>query len=315
MNAVIQTLNKGKNAYFNLMRTLHRTSNIVHLTFYPPLSIAAFLMVAQLAFAKNQADTIKYLTAKDTVFLSLDDKTGEKIIEHRIQKGQTLYSLARFYGLNEEELFPYNPNLQSNKLPIGQVVRVPIPNGAIKRFKGDNFKMWKYAPIHFVVKKGDNVYKIAKTLFHMPVDSVLKWNNLPNQTIQPGQRLFVGWVSIDGVNDSLRNGRKPSIDIHVLKDDYGKVKKSNQVQESGAAFWQTKGNAKTDLYCLHRTAKVGSVISVTNTMNSKTTYAKVIGRMPANIYGSETIIVVAPSVAKLLGAKDEKFFVKISYSK
>ncbi|MBL7817586.1 MAG: LysM peptidoglycan-binding domain-containing protein [Saprospiraceae bacterium] len=259
-------------------------------------------------------DSTKYLTAKDTLFITLDETTGEKIFEHRIAAKQTLYSLARFYGLNEEELYPYNPNLKSNAVAIGQKVRVPIPNAAIKRFKGSNFKQWKYAPIMFLVKKGDNLYKIAQTLFHMPVDSVVKWNKLPSPTIKPGQLLHVGWMNLDGVPDSIRNLKKGSVDVRskMLSTHFTKQKKS--VEERGAASWNAKGNSKTDLYCLHRTAKTGSVIAITNNMNNRTAYAKVIGKIPSNAYGSETVLIVAPSVAKLLGAKDEKFFVKIRYS-
>jgi LysM repeat protein len=263
-------------------------------------------------------DSIKYLTAKDTLFITLDETTGEKIFEHRIVVKQTLYSLARFYGLNEEELYPYNPKIKNNIVNIGQRIRVPIPNGAIKRFKGDNFKQWKYAPIVFLVKKGDNLFKIAQTLFHMPIDSVVKWNNLPNRTIQPGQLLHVGWMSLDGVGDTIRHAAitRPNASegrSNALSSHFEKQKKSAQEQR-GAAFWNIKGNTKTDLYCLHRTAKVGSIIAITSTMNNKTAYAKVIGKIPENAHGTETVLIVAPSVAKMLGAKDEKFFVKIRYS-
>ena len=280
------------------------------------LVILVLLFLPLPSFAKSgrtTGDSTKYLTAKDTLFISLDERTGEKIFEHYIAPKQNLYRLARFYGMNEEELFPYNPTLKSNVMGIGQMIRVPIPNPAIRRFKGDNFKRWKYAPIVIIVKKGDNLFNIAKRMFRMPVDSVMKWNNMTTETVSIGQRLHVGWMSLEGVPDSLRGLRKnmENARSRMLADDYKKQKKATQ--QSGAAFWQLKGNAKTDLYCLHRTAKVGTVIAVQNTMNNKTVYAKVIGPMPENVYGHETIIVVAPSVAKLLGAKDEKFFVKIKY--
>ncbi|MDZ7876314.1 MAG: LysM peptidoglycan-binding domain-containing protein [Saprospiraceae bacterium] len=272
-----------------------------------------FLSIFTQTFAQP-ADTVKYLTAKDTLFISLDERTGEKIFDHYITAKQNLYRLARFYGLNEEELYPYNPTLKSNVVSIGQVIRIPIPNAAIKRFKGDNFKRWKYAPIVIIVKKGDNVFNIAKRMFRMPVDSVMKWNNMPDQTVSVGQRLQVGWMSLDGVPDSIRSVRKvgaAEIRSKMLASSYSKQKKGRE--ESGAAFWQIKGNTKTDLYCLHRTAKVGTVVAIQNTMNQKTVFAKVIGPMPKNVYGHETVVVVAPSVAKLLAAKDAKFFVKIKY--
>jgi LysM repeat protein len=277
----------------------------------------AFLMICPPIFAKNSlqtGDSTKYLTMKDTLFISLDERTGEKVFDHKIAPKQNLYRLARFYGMNEEELFPYNTALKSNVVSIGQVVRIPIPNPAIKRFKGDNFKRWKYAPIVIIVKKGDNLFNIAKRMFRMPVDSVMKWNNITTQNVAVGTRLQVGWMSLDGVPDSIRSMRKvgaAEIRSKMLASYFTKQKKGKE--ESGAAFWQLKGNPKTDLYCLHRTAKTGTVVAIQNTMNQKVVFAKVIGRMPENVYGHETIVVVAPSVAKLLGVKDEKFFVKIKY--
>jgi LysM repeat protein len=279
-----------------------------------PLSILGITMLfSYTAFATG--DSTKYLTQKDTLFMTLDENSGEKIFEHKIAKGQNLYSLARFYGMNEEQLFPYNPQLKSNKVGIGQIIRVPLPNSAIKRFKGDNFKRWKYAPLMFVVKPKDNLYKIAKRVFHMSPDSVMAWNGLSGNVIAPGQVLLVGWVSLGGVNDTVRTAAiiKPKIDVqkNELGDKFKKQKTT--VEMRGAAFWQTKGNATTDYYCLHRTAKAGTIVSISNGTNGKTTYAKVIGKIPESAFSHEVVVIVAPSVAKALGAKDEKFFVKIRY--
>ncbi len=295
------------------MYTIHYSSFFTNRRFFIPLSIVLlFLVKTTLWSAIGQP--ITYLTAKDTLFITLDETRGEKIFEHHIAPNQTLYSLARFYGLNEEELYPYNPKLKSSVVGIGQIIRVPIPNAAIKRFKGNDFKKWEYAPIMFKVKKGDNLFKIARTMFHMPVDSVIQWNNLLNTNIRPGQILQIGWMSLEGVSDEVRNARRGSIDVRskMLSAYFEKQKKS--VEERGAACWNAKGNTKTDLYCLHRTAAVGSIIAVTSTMSYRTVFAKVIGKIPEYAYGSETVVIVAPSVAKMLGAKDEKFFVKIRYT-
>ena len=289
-------------------------TDLIRCTIIRPLSILSIFMLFSVAtFATG--DSTKYLTGKDTLFMTLDENTGEKIFEHKIVKGQTLYGLARFYGMNEEQLFPYNPTLKSNKVGIGQIIRVPIPNIAIKRYKGDNFKRWKFIPLMFIVKPKDNLYKIAKRVFHMAPDSVMAWNGLQGDVIAPGQRLLVGWVSMEGVPDSLRKAViKPKIDAQKqeLSEKFKKQKQTVEVR--GAAFWQIKGNATTDYYCLHRTAKTGTIISITNGVNNKTAFAKVIGKIPDSAYSHEVILIVAPSVAKVLGAKDEKFFVKIKYA-
>ena len=282
------------------------------------LLLKKFILIAAL-FPLNQSlaetgDSLKYLTLKDTIFIQLD-AIGTKIFEHKMENNQTLYSLAKFYGLNVEELYPYNPKLKSNSVSPGQLIRVPIPNAAVKRFKDKNFKRWKYVPVYYKVLKHDNLFKIGKTLFHQSVDSVLTRNHLNSHTIGDGQLLEVGWMSIDGVPDSIRRIRKgnpASVRNQILSTRYQKQKKT--LEQRGVAFWQKKGIQNTEPYCLHNHAKIGSIIELSNPMKGATVYAKVIGRIPNNVYGKEVIVIVAPSVAKTLGAIDERFFVKIKYS-
>jgi transcription elongation GreA/GreB family factor len=70
---------------------------------------------------------------------------------------------------------------------------------------------------------------------------------------------------------------------------------------------------ETDLMAMHRKAEVGSVISIYNPMSRRTVYAKVVGRIPDTVYKDDVIVVVSPLVAKLLGAIDPRFFVKVKY--
>jgi peptidoglycan endopeptidase LytF len=69
------------------------------------------------------------------------------------------------------------------------------------------------------------------------------------------------------------------------------------------------------LYVLHKSAAVGSIISITNPMFNTTIYAKVAGTIPANTYPDDIKVIVSPEVAAKLGAKDAKFFTRISYLK
>jgi LysM repeat protein len=271
-----------------------------------------FLVVALPLAIGFTGDSTKYLTLKDTIFIRLE-ANGEKIFEHKMDKKQTLYSLARFYGMNVEMLYPYNANLKLSSVDVGTKVRVPIPNGAIIRYKTKDFKSWKYVPVYFRVQKGDNLFKIAKTLFHQPVDSVLAKNKLTNKTLSDGQLLHVGWMSVAGIPDSVRLKSR-----RTVSPDYNKgifVKQGGKSHEQkGVAVWQKKGSMKTESYCLHRTAKIGSMVEITNPMKSRSIYAKVIGKIPDNSQGHEVIILLAPMVAKSLGAVDERFYVKIKYT-
>lgn len=279
-------------------------------------ALAFFLILPKIGFSFETGDSTHYLTFKDTLFISINEG-GEKIIEHTLLKQQTLYGLARFYGMNVEELYSYNPNVNIGTISPGQVIRIPLPNAAIRRFKGADFAKWKFANLYYVTRKGDTMYKIAKTYFHMPVDSLKVRNGLTTDVVSPGIKLHVGWVSTKGVPDSVRVNRAVGTNWQKslnIQKNYTELSAKKVVKEAkGVAYWQKNGTKYSELYCLHRTATVGSTVAVTNPMKNRTVYAKVIGRIPDGAYSKDVIIIISPTVAQMLGAIDSRFYVKIKY--
>jgi murein DD-endopeptidase MepM/ murein hydrolase activator NlpD len=45
---------------------------------------------------------------------------------HKVEKGETLYSLARRYGVSEEELLAANPQIKKGKLKRKSVIAIPF---------------------------------------------------------------------------------------------------------------------------------------------------------------------------------------------
>jgi LysM repeat protein len=255
-----------------------------------------------------------FLTQKDSLYMRVND-SGQKIIEHPVKAKQTLFGIARYYSLGLDELYVHNPTLEtSTALKVGQKIKIPIPNLAIRRYKNKGFLASKNAPIYYVVQDGETLYQICKTHFGMPVDSIIKRNNLKTNSIKPGQLILMGWMGTEGVPLKWRKG-KPSATTKDLRTGFEKDKsKHKEISASGVCFWQKDSNEKGDLYALHREAVIGTSIAVTNPMTKKTVFAKVIGRIPDG-YDRNTEIVLSPAAAREIGAKDPKFFVKTRYLK
>ena len=74
------------------------------------LTTLALLFISTFVFATFQGDSLNYLTPQDSVFLTVDEN-NQKIIEHRLEYKQTMYSLAKFYGLELNELMYFNEEL------------------------------------------------------------------------------------------------------------------------------------------------------------------------------------------------------------
>ena len=55
----------------------------------------------------------------------LVDKDGSTYTIHKISKGETLYSLAQYYGTTVEELIAVNEELTEN-IKVGQKIKVPV---------------------------------------------------------------------------------------------------------------------------------------------------------------------------------------------
>ncbi|MEM8908200.1 MAG: LysM peptidoglycan-binding domain-containing protein [Bacteroidota bacterium] len=265
----------------------------------------------------STADSLGYLTPKDTIFITLGE-FQEKLFDHQVMPQQTLYSIAKFYGLTLEELFFYNPQLEDTNLAIGQHLRIPIPNRAILRYKNKTFQPQNYAPICYVVKRHDTLFRIAKVHFRMPLDSIIVRNQLQSEQLSVGQILHIGWMSIEGIPDRFRKfrGHPEYKQNQRLRNKYVKGRQvKKEWDEQGVAFWQKDGAQQTDFYALHRKAPINSIIAITNPMNGLTMYAKVIGRIPDAIYGEEVVTVVSSKTAKALQAKDKRFFVRLRFLK
>ncbi len=261
-------------------------------------------------------DSTRYLTPQDTIFLTLSGG-GEKIFTHRIEPKQTLFSLARFYGLSVEELYLYNPGIMRATIDIGQEVRIPIPNRAIVRYRDSVYYSAPHVPVYYVVRKGDTMFNICRRQFRMPIDTVLRRSHLASPDLKEGMRLHMGWMSLEGVPEDYRSFRGGPLARRnqAMRTLYNAQLGENPetTEHSGAAVWQQEAAEQSDFYALHRHAPVNSVIQVQNPMSKRSVYVKVIGRIPDRAYDDDVAVVLSPLSAKSLRAVDPRFFVRVTY--
>lgn len=273
------------------------------------------LILPFVAFSK--VDSLIVLDASDSIYIEMTP-LQEKAFNHVVEKNQTLFSIAKFYGLKVVDLFYYNPDLEKSSLSIGTIIKIPMPTKGIIRRRGKKFDPNKCVPVCYIVKPKDNLYKIAKTWFKVPIDTLIERNNLPSPGIHVGQTLHIGWMRKTGIPATYRKFRGQPIDKKNQKLAR-KYQQASQVKrerkEHGVAYWQDVGVKSVDLYALHRKAPLNSIIAITNPMTRRTVYAKVIGPIPESVHDDNVVAVISSRVAKLLGAKDQRAYVKLRYLK
>lgn len=103
-----------------------------------------------------------------------DIEKEENTISYTVQKGDSLYSIARKYDTTIDRIKKLN-NLTTNLLSIGQVLLIPTDTNL---------------ETTYTVKKGDSLYSIAKK-YNTTVDRLKQLNNLTSNLLSIGQILIV----------------------------------------------------------------------------------------------------------------------------
>ena len=102
---------------------------------------------------------------------------------YTVQSGDSLYSIARKFNINVNDLKELN-NLTTNNLSLGQKLLIPTTNTqtpTTPEVPQSNT---------YTVKSGDSLYAIARN-FNTTVDDIKKLNNLTSNNLSLGQKLLI----------------------------------------------------------------------------------------------------------------------------
>jgi LysM repeat protein/rare lipoprotein A (peptidoglycan hydrolase) len=335
------------------------------------------------AFSEILPDSAKYKWIK-----------GEKFLLHQVQPKETWNGISQKYGLPVSALM--NANLGVIDLRIGQILNVPAANIPVSNIKKTESALpaaneSKYqTAILYTVRAGETLFSISKK-FGSTVEEVKKWNNLPDNIVNKGQKLIVSYVppepeaeikpenktkagpdilvSHPKENDSAKiaESRKAAADEYkpeetvIVKKDTRSEKitepekstdtapasshqtqaenaKKNpgtdenptrtmipvgkgvsgktlmQVSESGVCSWINDADVNQNkFYGLHRSAAIGTIVKVTNKMNDKYVFVKIVGVLPDTGENQKSIIKISQAAVSKIGALDAHFQVELSY--
>ena len=103
-----------------------------------------------------------------------EEQENIEYIIYIVKPGDSLYSIARTYGISVNDIMSLN-NLNSSLLSIGQTLKIPISEEEV---------------INYTVKSGDTLYSIARK-YNTTVDDIKQKNNLKSNTLSIGQTLII----------------------------------------------------------------------------------------------------------------------------
>ena len=123
--------------------------------------------------------------------LSICDNNTSTSVTYIVEKGDTLYSIAKEYGVSADKIKRLN-GLINNNLTIGQVLVIK---------EGVNNVSTNSSVDNYIVKSGDTLYSIAKR-FNTTVDEIKNLNNKNNNILTIGEELIVPSSNSNNQNNS-----------------------------------------------------------------------------------------------------------------
>ncbi len=149
-----------------------------------------------------QADMILIIPKSGSKTIENVVKTGKNALKkHEVLQKETLYGIARQYGITVADLKTANPILETESINIGQIIDIPYIKGAVE------------------LKSSANKLKL-------PNKNIVKYNNLMNYEVQSKETLYglskkfnITIGDLIQLNPELTNGVQEAMTIKVPESD------------------------------------------------------------------------------------------------
>lgn len=260
-----------------------------------------------------------------------------RLVFYIIKPKDNLYRISKFYfNMSFDDLMKRN-NLTSHTIKVGQQLMIgwfdpskkedgtPDYKPEIVKKEQNNLEQkWTEAnPNPFVVEykaidldapewKRKYEHEEASHDHIIPTNRNIPAIDIKERTVlkkdEAGSEISTATSVKATAHNSLDNPNAEGI-----KGLKSRVLKRRMITTNGVAQWAKSGVQTNDLYVLHPSAPINSVVELTNPMTHRTIYAKVLSNMPPKLYPDDISVVVSPGVANLLGAIDSRFYVKLRF--
>lgn len=209
---------------------------------------------------------------------AVGNTSGKKV--HTVEPKQTLYAVARLYNVSTADLKNWN-NLTSDNLKEGQTLYVAAPSEVRSQ---PSLAPASTAPVTAPVTEERAEASVA-TPIAAPVKPVARKEEIKRETAP----------------------------VKEERTETRYTETMSRVSESGLAEVMDQKEEGKKYLALHKTAPIGTILQVRNTLNNQSVYVRVSGKLPEGTANDNVIIKVSKRAYQKLAATDNKFRVEVNY--
>ena len=251
------------------------------------LAVGQVVLVPRPAAARAATGTAKAPTAGPVA--SASTTAGAVPARYTVARGETLFGIARRYQLTPEELIKLNKLPANGTVRVGQQLILTAASEAPAAATG--------AVAVPLAKPAAVRSPEAEEAAPAPKNPATPAPDKPAQiaTVTPA-------APAEEKEEAAKEERTPNRASEVLA----------RVVETGLGAPIDK--SLTDKYlALHKTAAVGTIMQVRNSMNGLSVYVRVIGKLPDTGENNNILVRLSPRAMQKLGTADSRFRVETNY--
>lgn len=162
-----------------------------------------------------------------------DNTNLPKYTSYTVKKGDSLYSIAKEFDTTVDKLKKDN-NLTNENLSIGQTLLIEdsSSNNVVEECIGVDFEVPTNGYVVYTVKKGDNLYNIARK-YNTTVDAIKNANNLKNNNLSIGQELNIPVANDNSVTKyTVQKGESLYSIAKKFNTTVDEIKRKNNLQSN-----------------------------------------------------------------------------------
>lgn len=144
------------------------------------------------------------LIASPADSIRVETINGQLYVIHKVDKGETLYSISRRYGASMNDIAEASPDVK-NGLKAGMTIRVPYKKKQATTTKKTH-----------TVAKGETLYAISR-IYGVTYKQLMIWNDLDNTELKIGQRLAISGPIEEKPENYYQQGKT----IHIVQQGEG----------------------------------------------------------------------------------------------
>jgi membrane-bound lytic murein transglycosylase D len=155
-------------------------------------------------YALNRGINPRRLRPGMMIYLPPMDRTSEpdtalvrdetpRVFPYTVKKGDTIYDIAKEFGVSRKELLAANKGVKPRRLRPGMIIYIPQSAGI--RGTKSTLKKTRVTTVPYIIKKGDTLYDIAKK-YRIPRKKLFALNKgIKPERLRPGSKIYIPVVT------------------------------------------------------------------------------------------------------------------------